>query len=112
MGQMPRILPKASKMKTLSRCPATRKSSAVIYLKLIVKERANMVLMLTHHVHSAYSGYLKCTEDNKLQQISTAGELLKLGGSLGYKLNLEFCVSWSIYMEEHCVSITEIQLLT
>lgn len=88
---MPRIFPKASKMKTLGRCPARRRSSAVSYLKLIVKERANMVLMLTHHVHSAYSGDLKCTEDNKLSQISTARDLLTLRGSLVYKLNSSLC---------------------
>lgn len=41
MGQMPRIFPNASKMKTLGQCPAKRRSSAVSYLKLIVKERAN-----------------------------------------------------------------------
>lgn len=49
------------------------------------------MLMLTHHVHSAYFGNLKCTEDNKLPQISTARELLKLGGSLGYEFNLSLC---------------------
>lgn len=54
MGQMPRIFPKASKMKSLGRRPA-RGSAAVSYLKLIVRKRDNMQLMLTHHVRSAYS---------------------------------------------------------
>lgn len=86
-GKMPTIILKASTMKTLRQCPARRRSSRVSYLKLIVKERANMVVMLTYYVHSAHSGDLKRSEDNKLQQISAARELLKLGGSLGYKFN-------------------------
>lgn len=40
---------------------------------------------------SACSGDLKCTGDNKLQQIWAAWELLKLGGSLGYGLNPSMC---------------------
>lgn len=97
-----RIFPKASKIKTLGRCPAKRTSSAVSYLKVIVKERANMVLMLTHHVHSAYSRDLKCMEDNKLQQASTARELLKLGGSLGYKFNSGLCELERLQSGELC----------
>lgn len=50
-----------------------------------------MQLMLTHHVHSAYSVDLKCTEDNKPRQISTARELLKPGASLGYKFRSSLC---------------------
>lgn len=51
-----------------------------------------MVLILSHKAaHSAYSGDLKCTGDNKLQQIGAAWELLKLGGSLGYELNSGLC---------------------
>lgn len=51
-----------------------------------------MVLMLSHKAaQSAYSGDLKCTEDNNLQQIWAAWELLELGGSLGYELNSGLC---------------------
>lgn len=101
MGQMPRIFPKASKMKSLGRRPA-RRSAAVSYLKLIVRQRDNMQLMLTHHVRSAYSVGLKCTEDNKLQQISTAKELLKPGGSLGYKFNSSLCVMELLHAGQLC----------
>jgi len=43
--------------------------------------------MVTHHVHSAFSGDLKRAGDNKLEQVSIAKELLKLGSSPEYKLN-------------------------
>lgn len=69
-----------------------------------------MVLMLTHFVHSAHSGDLKCTEDNKLLQISAARELLELGSSLGYKFNSS--LRDGTFTERSTVSITDIQLLT
>lgn len=55
--------------------------------KVVVKQRAKMVLTLTPKApQSAYSGDLKCTGDNK-KQIRAGWELLKLGGSLGNELN-------------------------
>lgn len=59
-----------------------------------------MVLMLIHvAAPSAYSGDVKCTGDNKLQQIQAAWGLLKLGGSLGYELNSSLCKEEHLHRE-------------
>lgn len=50
---------------------------------LIVKGRPNVQPVRASHVHSAYSGALKYTGDDKLQQMGIAQELLKLEDSLG-----------------------------
>lgn len=55
--------------------------------------------VLAAHVHSAY---LKRTGDDKLQQISTAKELLKLGDSLDDELNSSLQKLEHLHKEPQC----------
>lgn len=67
-----------------------------------------MVLMLIHiAAPSAYSGDVKCTGDNKVQQIRATWELLKLGGSLGYKLNSSLCEEEHLHRGALCKHNTD-----